>query len=246
MADQPDWIQPATFIYAKLYDGTTNGAGASIPCDQYASVTIRIYNIDNTTPLSVCYQFVDPATGFIVDSGLLSCDAVTANPGWPSWTLPVVAGTLKLFAFSGDPRALVVATNNRINKRLNSDFSPVRTFAGVVPTSSPINTRVQLVGQDGSFLNSVPQLDLSHYNGQVLYDVFSGPVGITGNLEFGYLDVFQARTRVIHFQNPSSTTQRVMAGHPYAFTSWWFNTTVVSPAQPITVTITLVPATPAQ
>lgn len=242
--DQPDWIVPSTYVYNKLLQSFISTGGTSVSVGAYAAVEIVLGNVDNVTPHVAVYQFVDGATGNIIESGLLSSDSATGNPLLPSWSLPVVADTLKLFSSANSLIAEVYGTNQELPKRLSSDTYPARTLTATIPASSPANTRVQFLGQDDATNGALPQTNLTNYNGPVTYSYQSSPSNITGDIDIQFLDRTGTRKITTWLQGTSTTTQRFTLGHPYAFASYSFLCTTISPASIIVVTLTLVPQTP--
>lgn len=242
--DQPDWIVPSTYVYNKLFQNFVAVGGTSISVGAYASVQVILGNLDNVTPHVAVYQFVDGATGNIIESGLLSSDSATGNPLLPVWSLPVVADTLKLFSSAATLIAEVYGTNQELPKRLSCDLYPTRTLTATIPASSPANTRVAFLGQDDSTNGAVPQANLTNYNGPVTYSYQSSPSNITGDIDIQFLDRTGSRKIITLLQGTSTTTQRFTLGHPFAFASYSFLCTVISPASIVTVTLTLIPQTP--
>lgn len=243
-ADLPDFIQSVGGTSAVVFQGfVAAGAGNTLNVAQYESVQILLGNLDHASFLVVTYEFIDPVSGFIIESGLLSADATfsIAGDGLPSWTLPVAAGHLVLInATAGAPIAVVIGRPDRSAKLMNSDYYPVRTFQGTVPANSPNGTRIALPGQDGN--NPVPALrDCSSYNGTMTALIVASG-NITGQVQFRFRNDAAAAVDNGLMSNPTTAVQQVNFGHPFAFISWTFLCTAISPAANIAVKVVLVPA----
>lgn len=243
-ADLPDWIRNVSGTSKAEFSGfVAGGAGTTVNVAQYESVQILLGNLDHASFLCVVYKFIDPQTGFVMETGLLTADAnfSLAGDGLPSWTLPVVSGQLVLVNLTGGaPTAVVIGRPVRSPKMMNNDYFPVRTFQGSVPANSPNGTRTQLPGQDGN--NPVPALrDCSSYNGAVAVLVVAGGA-ITGQVQFRYRNDAGATVDTGVFSNPGTSVQQLNIGHPFAYISWSFLCTAVSPAAAIAVKVVLVPA----
>lgn len=238
--DQPDFIRPDSFVYTKIFDAFIPGGGQSLQVGEFSSLHVLLGNIDGVTPLVATYQFVDSVSGFIVDSGVLSCHAVANNPNWPSWYLPVTADTFKLFANALAPIAVVVGTSRALAKGMAGAYQPIRTFQGTLAANAPAGTTVELLGVDTVLQSSLPQDDCSGYNGLVMYQ-WRSTITITGDLYLRYLDATAVERTQIVFQNFSTTINRLLSGHPDAFVRWRFISNAANGATASVLTLLLIP-----
>lgn len=242
-ADLPDWLTAVGGTAQKLFQGFVAGVGSEIPVGQFESVHVILGNIDGVSVLSVTYAFVDSQSGFTVDRGILTADLTlgTAGDGQPSWSLPVVADKLVLTnGTAGAPVAVVIGRPASSARKMLSDYFPARAFQANIPASSPVNTRVQLLGQDGN--SPVPlSRDCSNYNGNMAC-IFGAGAAISGQIQYGYRDDTGARVFRGIANNPIAASQTLAIGHPFAFVTWWFITSAVSPASATLVFVNLIPA----
>lgn len=241
---------PNVSLYKILFEGLLNNpSGNSVPnVSNYAAVNITIHGGASSGNMVATYQFVDSTSGFVVDAGILSADCTAANPGWPSYDLPVKADTLLLFNANGgglNPvQAIAIGTNTPAPKRLASDFYHHRNFQGTVPASSPNGTTVQLLGTDSTANSDIPQLNLSNYNGLVTLFV-NTTQALTAGIQVGMRDAAGNLNRQPMFGNSLTVAvQSLQVGHPYAFCSWWVQLASAGPASSTVVSLTLVPANP--
>lgn len=241
--DLPDFANPQGNTYTKLFQSFVGTSGTSLSVGSFESVIVLLGNINNTSLLVGTYQFIDSASGFIVDSGCFSADDVTSDPNWPSWTLAVKADTLKVFGVDGNVIGVIIGTNITSPKKLNNDLYPARHFQGTVPASSTNGTLVQLVGTDTINNKDIPLTNCSNYNGTVTASTV-GSGAINGQVQFGFRDGAGVLQRGTVLNNPATTIQLMQVGHPYAYTSWWFLVVGTSPASAVAVLLTVCPSTP--
>jgi hypothetical protein len=241
--DVQDWFTAVSGAAIKLYQDFVGGGGSTINVSQYSSVQVLLLNLDNTSFLSVEYEFVDSNSTQTIDSGLLSADAnhSVAGDNWPVWELPVRANTLRLTNLTGgSPLAIVLGRPETRRKGMATSFYPRRVFQGTVPASTAANTGVELPGQDGN--GNTPILrDCSNYNGLVTVNI-GVTQSITGQVQFMFRDKSGARIATSIMTNPPTTSTPFQFGHPFAYMSWRFFTTAVSPASPTTVIVQVFPA----
>lgn len=240
--DSPDWLQPANYVYSRLFGTFIAAGGSSIAVGQWATIHVLLGNVDHTSLLSAVYQFVDSASGFIVDQGVLSADTTDVAPQFPSWNLPVVADTFIIFPLGASVIAEVIATNRVLPKGMTGNYQPIRTFAGTVAANAPAGTTVELVGVDNNGNNAIPQINCSNYNGQVAIEWFGSAASPTGNGFIRYIDATGVEQTALTFQNFSTTIQRLITGHPFGYVRWRFVTNAVQGAAPSTLTLVVFPA----
>lgn len=239
---------PNVGIFKKLFQGFLGTAGTTINGTAgialYSSVNVLLGNVNGTSPLVATYQFIDSVSGFIVDSGLLSCDNTASNPNWPSWELPVVADTLIIFGGDSAVIGVVVGSNTATVKRMNSDLYPYRNLQVTVPANTANGTLFQIPSLGETIVHSdIPQANLTNYNGAVSL-IVNASGAISGQLQFGILDGAEVRQRQGVFSNPGTTPTQLQIGHPYGFTSWWFITTAISPSSAVAVHLLVIPDNP--
>ena len=242
--DLPDWVTAVGATSAKLFQSfVSGGSGNTIPVGQYGSVQVLLGNLDGTSNLVVQYQFVDPASGFTVDTGLLSADARhdVAGDGFPVWELPVRAGNLVLInGTGGSPTAVVVGRPETRRKGMAGAYYPRRLFDVIVPASTASGTQIELPGTDSNNLTPVLR-DCSGYNGLVTVLV-SSTQAITGQVRCMFRDKSGARVATAIANNPTTTTQAISVGHPFGFVTWQFLTQAVSPASNTSVFVNVMPS----
>lgn len=243
-SDLPDWItsvgSPSNVIFSAFI---TAFGQVDINVAQYESVQITIFNSNGIDVVTMPYEFVDPVSTNIIDSGLLSADSVhQPNTDFsPGWSLPVSAPVLRLMnTIGGSIGALVIGRPAASRKVMEFSYYPVRHFQATIPTSTPAGTRIQLPGTDGN--SPTPALrDVSNYNGAVSAIVSAGG-DIDGQVQFGFRDKAGTRQFVAIFRHPTTTPVQLNIGHPFAFVTWWFVTIGISPASPVAVSLSLLPA----
>jgi len=242
--DLPDYVAAVGGAATKLFSAfVAGGAGSTIAVGQYGSVQVLLGNLDGTSNLVVEYQFVDPASGFTVDIGLLSADARhdVAGDGFPVWELPVRAANLVLInASGGSPTALVIGRPETRRKGMAGAYYPRRLFDVIVPASTASNTQIELSGADGN--NVTPVLrDCSGYNGLVTVLV-SSTQALTGQVRCMFRDKAAGRVATAIANNPTTTTQAISVGHPFGFVTWQFLTQAVTPASNTSLFVNVIPS----
>jgi len=216
-------------------------AGVAVSVGAYATAIVKLTNSDGVTPKTCAYAYKDSVSGATVAAGILSCVGVAAFTNDPTWELPVSADTLVLTNVTGGAiLATVLGTNRAGERRMLGDWTGLRTLACNVPGNAVVGTVVAMT--DTASPLGIMHPGLTAFNGAVMYE-WATSTNAVGNYEFLTADAAGAITANILFQNPSTTIQRILLGHPGAFVSWQFRVTVQQ-APAYTPWLSLIPANP--
>jgi hypothetical protein len=101
---------------------------------------------------------------------------------------------------------------------------------------------VELLGVDATNNDAIRQLNCSNYNGQITMQWSSNAAAPTGNGFARYIDAAGNEQTPLLFQNFSTTIQRLVTGHPFAYTRCRFVSNAVQGAAPATLTLLIIPA----
>lgn len=241
--DLPDFVRANVATAATLFNGNPGAlAFFDTPVAQYASVTVALQPAAAGAVTVYQYEFVDPASGLIIDSGTLSADTDTVSPFafGPSWTLPVVAGTLRLLNVAGfNLNVLVVGQPTLSTWRMNHNNDPARLFQRTLVAGTGSGNQQSLAGL--STAGGVPLFpDTSSFDGMVTL-ALRATSAQNGIVRASYLDAAGTRCTLDFMSNATAVPQLLNVGHPRAYCTWYYLTTAAVPVN-VTINLDITPA----
>lgn len=243
--DLPDWLATTGATVDEVWSGTINPGGSQIiPVAQYNSIVVCLAPSPPLNPMACSYQWLDAATGVVIDAGLLSANITTQIVGGagPSWVLPVRGGQVDLANNSASGMLVrVIGQPTESEWRMNHDGDPSRPFQGTIPANAAANSTIALP----SVLNVADTIPMypgvTSYNGQVLLSLTTA-AGTNGAVEAVWPDQHGNLTTTPLLIDPGGGSRSQLVAHPRAYCTWQYRMSAVGPAAAHNAFLSVTPA----